>query len=95
MPRAGRIDRLTGSRKPSGTTPELDCCFTEAAVWIFSADNVESGHEVESIVVHNPRGAAGYLLQTEPEAGHRPLCIRLQPGSDKSVARRLRSPSSG
>ena len=82
-----RPDRPTEWRPQTVRNPfaELDDYFTEAAAWEFIASKLESGHEVETIVLHSPRDAKGYVLHVELESGHRPLYVKLQLGPARSL----------
>ena len=71
-------------RDPSAT---IGTQFTDAAAWELIASRLESGHEVETIVLRKPRGAKGYVMKIDLEPGGVPLYVKVQLGAGKIIGR--------
>ena len=71
-------------RDPAGT---LATHFTDAAAWELIASMLESGHDVETIELHTPPGARGYVMKIDLEPGSAQVYVKLQLGSGKIIGR--------
>ena len=67
--------------------PESGLPFTAVSAWQLVAKLIEGGHPIERIVLRNPKGAHGYVLKVELEAGRPLLYIKLQWGAAKVIGR--------
>ena len=71
-------------RNPDGV---LDTHFTDAAAWELIAARLEDGHPIETMELHTPRGATGYVMKIDLEPGQPQLYVKLQLGSGKIIGR--------
>ena len=71
-------------RNPDGV---LDTHFTDAAAWELIAARFEDGHPIETVELHKPRGATGYVMKIDLEPGRPQLYVKLQLGSGKIIGR--------
>ena len=71
-------------RNPDGV---LDTHFTDAAAWELIAARLEDGHPIETMELHKPRGAIGYVMKIDLEPSRPQLYVKLQLGSGKIIGR--------
>ncbi len=71
-------------RNPEGV---LDTHFTDAAAWELIATRIDDGHPIESVTLHKPQGATGYVMKIDLEDGRPQLYVKLQMGSGKIIGR--------
>ena len=65
----------------------LDTRFTDAAAWEHIAARLEEGHPIETVELHSPKGAIGYVMKIDLEPGQAQLYVKLQLGSGKIIGR--------
>lgn len=61
--------------------------FDDPAAWELIASKLESGHEVESIVLDQPPGGKGYVMKIDLHPGRPRLYVKLQLGSGVVIGR--------
>lgn len=71
-------------RNPDGV---LDTHFTDATAWELIAARIEDGHLIETVDLHKPQGAKGYVMLIDIEADRPQLYVKLQLGSGKVIGR--------
>ena len=71
-------------RNPNGV---LDTHFTPAAAWELIAARIEDGHPIETVELHKPRGATGYVMKIDLEPGAPQLYVKLLLGSGMIIGR--------
>ena len=71
-------------RNPDGV---LDTHFTGGAEWELIAARLEDGHPIETVELHKPKGATGYVMKIDLEPDRPQLYVKLQLGSGKIIGR--------
>lgn len=66
--------------------PTLKEAFTPDSAWEFVAEKLESGHEIEVIVLKIPAGKIGYVLKVDGVPPEK-IYIKLQMGSGIVIGR--------
>ncbi len=61
--------------------------FDDRAAWELIASRLESGHEVETVLLDEPPGRKGYVMKIDLDPGRPRLCVKLQLGSGVVVGR--------
>ena len=71
-------------RNPDGV---LDSHFRDATAWELIVAPLEDGHPIETVELHKPRGATGYVMKIDFELGRPLLYVKLQLGSGRIIGR--------
>ena len=71
-------------RNPEGI---LDTHYTDEAAWELIATRLEGGHPIESVALHKPQGATGYVMKIDLQPDRPRLYIKLQMGSGRIIGR--------
>lgn len=61
--------------------------FDDHAAWELIASKLESGHEVEAVVLDQPPGRTGYVMKIDLNPGRPRLYVKLQLGAGVVIGR--------
>lgn len=61
--------------------PENDQPFTDEGAWEYITTILEQSHEIEQVVLENPKGKIGYVLKIRDNKNGKTIYIKLQIGS--------------
>jgi hypothetical protein len=72
--------RPTQVRSPLSGLP-----FTEAGAWAFIAERLEAGHPIQAIMLDQPPGSTGYVMEIHLEVDRPALYVKLELGGSGKV----------